>query len=398
MAIKLSILPTELVEHVAGNLEREDLLRLRLVCQSINDKTLRLFGQAWFSTQKTDLSYHSLQKLKRVAEHVRFRHCVQELVIKGPIWRILEGEIGTDLPWTRFSSGHLIPSPPTVETLRAILLQFGNCRSFQVLEYSKLEGALEMPYDGRLTPSEAIIMILTLITESGLPAKSLLIRNDERKNSIDPKQPDVIQYQEQGLRDGWAHLQELILEHHIIHERLEWLTELIVSASNLQILELCPFPDQEFSKFFERLASASNLPRIQKLRLWELEVTEECLSGLILRLHDSLHAFSFRYITIINGGTWASVFEKLEGKLPRLKQISVEMIGERKRYVTFPSLEDNPVLPNTNGQKFDLTYRELHGYRFGRWVSGANYLGSHANDALHILARSVVYYYREWYM
>ncbi|MCJ1241677.1 hypothetical protein MMC14_009683, partial [Varicellaria rhodocarpa] len=121
MAVELSTLPTELVELVAGNLRHEDLLSLRLVCQSVSEKISRPFGQAWFSTLKTDLSYHSLQKLKRVAEHVRIRHCVRDLLISGHFASVLEREFGTDLPWTRSSSGYLIPSSPAIETLRTTL-------------------------------------------------------------------------------------------------------------------------------------------------------------------------------------------------------------------------------------------------------------------------------------
>ncbi|MCJ1241676.1 hypothetical protein MMC14_009682, partial [Varicellaria rhodocarpa] len=144
----------------------------------------------------------------------------------------------------------------------------------------------------------------------GLPAKSLRINFPISTNSIDPKHSFVTQYQKQGSRDGWAHLQELILMHHITPESLEWIMELIMNAPGLQILKLSPYHGYRFSKFLERLASANNLPRIQELRLQDVMVTEECLSGLILRFHDSLRAFSFTKITIIGGGTWAEVFEE----------------------------------------------------------------------------------------
>ena len=75
---------------------------------------------------------------------------------------------------------------------------------------------------------------------------------------------------------------------------------------------------------------------------------------------------------------------------------------KEEKIVTFPSLHKDPVVPDTGGQKFELTYLHLHiGERVGgvdrrggprvQQVGGVSYRGPRMDKALEILATSVVY-------
>ena len=384
MLLNLSTLPTELIELVASESEHADLFSLRRVCRSINEKIFRFFSHTCFSIIQTDLSYDSLRKLKELSKHEQIRLCVQTLHIREPA-----NDPARDLLWIRHSSGHLIASSPGIEMLRLLLMKLVNCRSYRVCHRQDTSDAY---CDNHLKPSDAVTIVLSLIATISLPIRGFHLDFTRYGTySIDLKRLDVIQYQNKKFKDGWANLQELLIEHTLLPENLDWTTNLVLSASSLQVLEVRPHYDDSVYSFFDRLACADALPRLQELSLKSTHVTEELLSRLILRFHDSLRTISFSWINICGGGNWLSVFEMLGRKFSHLEHLSVHSIREaglESRLLTFPLLEDNSTVPDTAGRSFKLMYKKRRGIE---QVHGASYHGPHMNDALQMLIRSAVY-------
>ena len=387
MVSDISTLPVELVEVIAYGLEPAELLSLRLACRELNRKTFRCFGHAYFQTLRTNLSRESLQRLTEVSQHEHLRRCVKVLLIES------SNNTGLGFLWNRHPSGHLVAPLPAVKTLREILGdKFVNCRSFRfhTFQFHSDYDAIDLDQSAYLTTTDTIAIILTIIAETGLPVESFHVDlNAFGGSPVDIKRLDILPYQTPEFRAGWACLRELILGYTLSHEAVDWTVELILRASCLQKLELGHHFDDTIGLIFHRLLSAETLPRLEELSILKGRFTEELLSNLVLRFRDSLRILSLCSIVITPGGTWPAVFRAWRGSLPLLERISVKHLRNRgppKTHIIFPSIGDDPVIPETGGQRFfDLTHREFGGEQA---IVGVAYRGPSMKMAFEILVRS----------
>ena len=388
MDSKLSTLAVELIELVIRGLEPADLLSLRLVCRALNHKTLQCFGQTCLATLRTDLSYQSLMKVREVSEHEQLRCYVQRLLIQGG------DDLGRGYTWHRDLSGRLITPQPALELLGdALLNRLVNCRSFRISPPQEPE---DLDESECLRPSDAAGIILDITADTGLPIRSFHV--DFRKLGTTPtamKRLDTPRYQKPEFRAGWAHLEELILDYTMVHgynmraEAENWAVELILHAPSLQTLTLgADFGDDD--SLVNKLSSSDTLPELQELSMRSRYPTEEILSTFILRFCNSLRTLSIWNVGLPLGGTWVSALKKWSCELPLLERISfkhlVEM-GPPRRLIVFPSLRDNPEVPETGARKFDFFERKLGGEL---QIIGVRYQGPRMDVALEILARSAV--------
>ncbi|MCJ1362235.1 hypothetical protein MMC16_001337 [Acarospora aff. strigata] len=387
MTFKLCTLAVELVEHIASVLEPADLFSLRLVCKGLNEKTLHYFARTYLTTVRTDLSHKSLQELKELSAHGQLGCYVRTLLIKeGP------NDIGRGFLWCRHPSGHLLTPSSGIQMLQDLLLKdLVNCRSFHI--YGAHAG--EEPYESDwLTSSDAIAIILTIIAETSLPIKSFYVDFREGGTGrVDAKRLHALQYQKPGFRTAWAHLQELCLEHSMTLDNFDWTMELVLCATNLQKLSL-EFEFDHSTSFIDRLSSTDSFPKLQELKLSCADVTVELISRFLLRFRDSLRALSFRHVIIDDnsGGTWIPILSNLRSNLPLLESICVHQLkdfklGDKDR-IMFPALSDNPVVPGSQGGRFNLISKKFRG---SPRILGVSYCGPRMDVALEILARSAEY-------
>ncbi|MCJ1256175.1 hypothetical protein MMC24_003995 [Lignoscripta atroalba] len=379
MISKLCTLAVELIELIAGGLAPADLFSLRLVCAELNKKTLYYFSHTYFTTAHTDLSPHSLQELKALSEHGQFGHHVQALLIEG------QNDIGQGFWWNRHPSGHLVAPLPGVEMLRDILINdLTNCRSFRI--YKKYEGEEPCKSDV-VTGSDVVAIILTIIAETGLPVKSFSVNfRDCGTGVIDAKRLHVLEYQTPEFRTAWANLQELSLKHTVRSGTLDWTLELFLRATSLRKLTLNLDFDMS-ETYMDRLSAVDTFPKLQELSLLSIFTTEGNLSRFLLHFRDSLRTLSFWHVSILPGGTLVSAFRAMRSNLPLLESICVTHPTELGHGIIFPALHDDPVVPGTEGRRFELVDRRK---RPKPTIVGASYRGPRMDVALEILARSAV--------
>jgi len=380
MVSKLCTLAVELIELIAGVLEPADLFSLRLVCKELNEKTFQYFSHTCLTTIRTDLSRKSLQELEELSEHEQLRHHVRTLLTKGP------NDMGRGFSWDRHPSGHLLASQPGVQMLQDILLNnLVNCRSFHIYRDHEDEDSYKSDC---LRPSDAVAIILTIIAETSLPVKSFYVVFRRRgTGKVDAKRLHILQYRKPEFRTAWAHLQELSLEQTMTSDTFDWAMELVLCAINLQKLTL-DFEFDHSTSFIDRLSSADTLPGLQELKLSCVNVTEEIILRFLLHFRDSLRALSFWLVSIESGGTWVSVFRKLRSDFPLLESICVNHLKEFKkenRRIMFPALSDNPVVPGSQGRRFNLVDKK---YKGKPRIFGVSYSGPGMDVALEILVRS----------
>ena len=403
----LSNIPTEIIELVAGNLESEDLLNIRLVCRALYEKTTRCIGQIAFSTLKTDFSSGSFHKLNEISNDERFRHHVRTLLIKEPLDQFC---LGRGILWPRSPFASLTGPIPGFELLRKILLDgLRNCRSF-CISVEKISRFIRRS-DDYLIANDAIAIIFAIIAEIGLPVESFHVlqrpgisADSINLNRLNALQHQMLRHRAKGsiptswkqvhllpepmlhFRVGWANLEELDWGLSLRSLDIEWTVLLISRASNLKKLSLSPQSHNAlaFCSFLKRLCFTDTLPKLQELKLTNAGFTEKAVSQMLLLFRDNLRTLSIAHCHIRpDWGTWPSALREWGSTLGSLQRFSLEAVGTIFEQVIFPSLHDDPIVPDTGNLSFELTYGH-------DGCQGVNYQGPHMDKALEILARSVV--------
>ena len=390
MASSLPSLPVEVIEAITDKLNPRNLFSLRLSCKEINQKTLHRFGQACFTTLRTDLTHDNLQRLQSVSKSAQFSHFVRTLVIKagnsflgqGFYWDRLEAGVhsGCVDPW--LSSG--------VQLLQDILKGMTKCNSFHIHSLGGMEEYYGKDY---LQPSDAVGIILFVIAETGLPVKSFFVDFiNQGSGSVDAKRLQMSLCQRPAFRNAWKTVEELRLEHSLTPENFDWAKDLILQTTSLKKLLLHFNFDHTTSFIGSLLAFPHVFQGLQEFGLECAHVTVNMLSSILIDSHSNLLVLSFWHV-YLQQGTWVALLEQLRGSLPRLASINVnwpkEYSNDQIIHIQFPALEDNEVIPGSNGRKFELSYRKWKGQRR---VWGASYRGRLGMDkALDILAESAVH-------
>ena len=394
MAAKFPALPTELIELITSHMHNEDVLSLRLVCRDLSQKAARSVNPKAFKTLRTDLSLTSLEKLKQISQHENFRHRVQSLEIKGPSCPSYRSRLKSVLRSPR-------ASPRGTETLLNIL-QNGlvNCRSFRICYNFRPRNVSQN--------SNAIAVLFDIIAKSGLPIQSFELTFSFAEPTMRMGRLKEMHQHLPRFRQGWAHLQDLTLQHNILPKNVDWTAGVIICAVNLQKLTLYPSKQPAphssgsidaingFSTLIKLLSDTKLQPVLKELSLSGAYVREEDLSRLVLHYQNTLRAFSLRHISMIGGGTWASAFGSWKSRFPVLEKFSVWLITDSEReWIRF---DDVGAIPGTGGQKFneeniwiwhDWLTRNWHSQGVG--IGGVSYKGPHASKALGYLATSIKY-------
>ncbi|MCJ1228107.1 hypothetical protein MMC12_004768 [Toensbergia leucococca] len=359
MPSSLSLLPIEIIETIASELDRTNLCSVRLTCRNLHQKTLHFFGQTCWSTLQTDLSPTSLQKLQSISHLDQFKHHVQTLIVKK--WT---DELGRGFDWPRVKeSGHVNTlSAPGAKLLQHVLFNLVNCRSFQIHSCGGVEEEYEFEY---ILPSDAIDLLLTIVAETKIAVKSFRV-DFESQGSVDAKRLQMDSYQQPAFIAVWKDLEELSLEHHLTSDNLAWAQNLVLYTTSLRKLSLHFYFDHSTSFVRSLLSSPIVLQGLQELKLGRIHITENMLSSLLLHCSSSLHVLSFWHV-YISSGTWRQILTQLQD-FPFLDDITLHWPKEYSQneeqeivHLQFPALDRNHVVPDSEGQKIELRRKRWNG-------------------------------------
>lgn len=391
MASPLSNLPAEVIEAVAAKLSPTSLFALRLSCREINQKTLHHFGQACFATLETDLSHDDVQRLQCISKNEQFRHSVQTLVFRADN----DDRFGGGFYWHRLEEGCVDTRlSSAVQLFQDILKGMTKCTSFSIQTLGGMEHDPHMAYLlPSLLPSDVICIILSIIAETDLPVKSFFV--NYRSLGLGSESARRLQMsfcQRPKLRNAWKNVEELELEHMLTSHTFEWAKNLVLHPTSLKKLRLHFDFDHTTSFIGDLLAFPHVFQGLQEFKLGSAHVTGNMLSSILMETSKSLRVLSFWHLTL-HEGTWVAVLEQLRDNIPLLESVSInwptECNNEDRTHVQFPSLDDNGVIPGSNGRKFELRHKKWKGQRR---VWGASYHGPLGMDkALDILAKSAVH-------
>ena len=390
MASSFPNLPVEIIEAITDQLNPTDLFSLRLSCKKINQKTLHRFGQAHFTTLRTDFTPDNLQRLLSISKNEQLRHFVRTLVIKA-----VKISLGLGFSWHRLEVGNRSACvdtwlSPGVQLLRHILQGLTRCNSFHIQNLVPMEVYYDSEY---LSSGDAISIILSVIAETGLPVKSFFVdfRHGGRAD-IDTKRLQMSLCQRPTFRNAWKNIEELRLEHSLTPEIFDWAKDLVLDTTSLKKLSL-NFNFDHTTSFIGHLSAFPHVFQgLQEFKLGCAHVTVNMLSSILIDCHSNLLVLSFWHVYLTQG-TWVALLEQLRGSLPLLESINLlwpkEYSNNKIAHIQFPALEDNGLIPGSNGRKFELIWKRWNG-RNRVW--GANYHGRHGMDkALEMLVESAAH-------
>ena len=386
----LAHLPVEVIEAITDKLNPRDLVSLRLSCKEISQKTFHRFGQAYFTTLETDFTHDNLQRLLSISKHGQLRHFIRKLVIKAE-----DNHLGRGFHWHRLEDGNGSACvdtclSPGAQLLRDILKGMTRCNSFHIHS----GGGLEEFYDWDfLLPSDAVNIILSEVADTGLPIKSFFVDfRNWGSGSVDAKRVQMSLCQRPTFRNAWKSVEELGLELSLTPDTLDWAKDLVLQTTSLKKLSLHFDFDHTTSFIGMLVAFPQAFQGLQEFKLGCAHVTVNMLSSILINSHSNLLVLSFWHV-YLQQGTWAALLEQIRGSFPLLESISVEWPKEYSNdmivHIQFPALEDNGVIPGSNGRKFELRYKN---WKRQRMIWGASYFGRIGMDkALGMLAESAVH-------
>ncbi|CAI7648891.1 unnamed protein product [Penicillium discolor] len=344
----LPSLPVELVELIAGFLDADGLLALRLVCRGLQKKTFHHFAQRFFSSIKTDLSEESLHRINALSQNAALRPYVNGLAF------MLQNGVGRGLVWDRHPWGP-ISAPLEVEAIRSLrdnLIQnLTNCRSFFIFcRYP--EGHPDMSH---VTITDAVAVFFALVVDARLPVSSfhLIYANKYSRTLImDMRRLPKLLYRQPEFKIVWANLQKLCLEQYLTLDNFGFLLELVLSAPNLRTLLLNVGSHDLASEFMHELAESASFSQLRELA---------------------------------PGSDWAPFLEELSQGFLALQSISLYCLWAStpaKDLLTFPDIPKTASLCTSKGHHLNLFYSED---LKAPAVLGIDYSGSKISHVLNLL-------------
>jgi hypothetical protein len=335
-------LAVELVELIAGHLEADGLLELRLTCRDLQKKTFHQFARRFFSSIKTDLSEESLGRIDSLSRHEELKPYVHGLAF------MLQNGVGRGLVWDRHPWGPL-SAPLQIEAIGRLrdnlVTKFTNCRSFFIFcRYP--EGHPDM---NRVTISDAVAVFFAIVVDAQLPVSSfhLIYANKYSRTLVmDMRRMPKLLYRQPAFKMVWTNLRKLSLEQYLTLDNFGFLLELVLSAPNLQTL---------------------------------------LLKKLLHGLRGNLTALTLYHVSLTPDEDWMSVLKELGQSCGSLQSISLYYLwatAPTKELLSFPDIHKAPELCGKPKQRLNMVYSENPQ---SPTVLGIEYSGSNMPDVLRLL-------------
>lgn len=374
-------LAVELVELIAGFLDGNDLLGLRLVCGELQRKTFHHFAQRFFSSIKTDLSGDSLRRINALSQHTALRSYVHGLAF------MLQNGVGRGLVWDRHPWGP-ISAPLEVEAIRSLrdnLIQsLTNCRSFFIFcRYP--EGHPDMSH---VTITDAVAVFFALVVDACLPVSSfhLIYANKYSRTLImDMRRLPKLLYRQPEFKVVWGNLKKLSLEQYLTLDNFGFLLELVLSATSLQTLLLNLGSHDLAAEFMHELAESANFSELRELALFRTSMRGPDLHKLLGNVRENLVALTLYHVTLAPGSDWTPFLKDLCQGFLTLHRISLYYLWAStpaKGLLTFPDIQKTYSLCTSKDQHLNMFYSEDIN---SPTVLGIEYSGTNVSQVLNLL-------------
>lgn len=408
MPPNLPTLPTETISSITSHLEFANICSLRQACRKLDHKILEDFDKRYFAIISTDLTYKSLARLNAIASIGRPAQRVTTIHIRE------RERLGCGLLWDRDTSDGLESTSFGVETLQKILVdKLVNCKSIHIKSYGEIHRL--SPYQQAktlyLAPSDIVGMIMYIIANGGLAIKSFSITTksgDPQAGRMNTQRLQTSLCETERFLAAWTTIEELDLSFAMTPDQYSWALGLIWNATNLRKLALsfdyCP-PVGTLERFGRNLMYA----KLQYLVLDSAVTTSGAIWDLLYSQRDSIETLSVQRTKVVGQGSWATIFGRMVGNFPRLRNISMcgleewgSSITEESHLVFSKMVDENPEGPSfvaldgdNDIARYNCSVNHLRqSVELAYWeklaaVVGVQYKGSHSADIDQFLSALV---------
>lgn len=363
----LDNLSTEMVEHVASLVDKQDVLSLRLTCRKLYGNTWSAFGNAFFNTVDLDFCPVPMQNLRRIAYDDKLRTSVRQLRV-GVVCRHCQNPpghaLGSGFQWTRetgtTTTGALSLGDDSSSAANQVAYELRewlanlliNCRAISIHdscgELPEQEGT-----DTSLSTTDALRILFFAI--AGLPVHTFLVSFGRIQPLLNPQQLPAQTIASSHFLDAWSasltrlELGWLFLQDHIF----DMAVQLVAKAKALRTLRINGHLAGLSSEFLRRLSERHRegaleplLPCIKSLSLASLShVSTDVLLSFLSHFSTTLTTLHMSFIELAADNTWADVFAQIGGALPCLESICVRDLrvkppsGRAKKILFCPFLQ-----------------------------------------------------------
>ncbi|KAJ5771585.1 hypothetical protein N7520_002114 [Penicillium odoratum] len=379
-------LAVELIELIAGFVDVDSLMKLRLVCRHLQRKTFNHFARRCFSSIKTDLSEESLSRINALSQNEALRPYVQGLAF------MLQNGVGHGLVWDRHPWGPL-SAPMEVEAIKRLrdnlVNHLTNCRSFFIFcRYP--EGHPDMSH---VTITDAVAVFFALVVDSRLPVSSfhLIYANQQSRTlMMDMRRLPKLLYRQPKFRIVWSNLQKLSLEQYLTLDNFGFLLELVLSAPNLKTLLLNLGSHDLAAEFMHELAEAASFSQLEELALFRTAVRAPDLHMMIDGLRGTLQKLTFYHVSLAPDDSWSAILKDLSRDFLALRRVSLYYLWNSTpatQLISFPELQKAPLICETPVQRLQMFYSENPK---SPAVLGVEYSGPKMSQFLGLLQRTAI--------
>ena len=231
-----------------------------------------------------------------------------------------------------------------------------------------------------------------------------------------PLKPNFQSESPSQTRCPWALLRDLAvwLLDYPMADTTRWIEETIKNATNLKRISFCFHPRGELS--FSHIIEALHppLPAIEELECGNFRANDDECMKFMLHFQESLKELNMHHGKLMTqfcrcmNRNWSLIFETLS-KFPFLQKLSISHLfhhsmirirrpdgsnlwNDHTELVVFPKLAQDPVIPGTSGQRFELIYDKFGASGDKGNVVGVEYEGPNMDKAIIALAESIELY------
>ena len=397
-------LPVELVENVATEIDKKDLLTLRLTCQDLCMKTHDVFARTFFHTIEATLSPTSMQRLQHISQHKYLKNHARALHLFG------NGKTGgggdrsetifLDVCPRSWSKRRTLNwnSSMTKDLCTLLVTGFTRCRSFRI---ASSQPDMEMRDPGvwdTTTSRDILAVFLRVIALTGISVESLEINSDM---TINPGDHCIPEFWDFGLfKQGWDSLLNLdlvfmnyqfeLLEPHYLDRITDNTVAILSAASSLKRLKVDFFDPGGQSLLLREIYECNPAYSLEMLILKASRVSLDALLKFLSTTFHSLRTLELHAIML--KGDWHHILSALQHHCPSLENLTIvqlSYLNPEYGRVSFCWFRDRHLPVPFEHEFFEPLKAEGQTEDVGA-LQGISYKGKNMNVALHLLRTHVI--------
>lgn len=323
---KFLVVPAEVVDLIASEVDAKDLLSLRLTCKPLKNHTLPAFRKAWLTTLQMDLCAHSSKRLEKISRSEDLRHGVQELVFQFHLRKPGASESNPEtLRQWQMTDGFQSLAEYT-QVLRNLLCnRLESCRSFKFGFGVPSSDAKFSP----LNPSEVFYVMTNILGDQKLLVRSLEVNLG---NTNDPYSSPFAKIKPKSrFSEALGHVQHLKLQCSAKSQwySIEFAADILRNARCLQSLSFTTY-FRPTASLISRYIEFGGVPSdLKELTLQDVTFDANTFHGFLTKCANSLRKIIMIGVSAESGkNQWRETLIHLRDNFPFIEFVTLSFLKQ----------------------------------------------------------------------